>query len=72
MHGCVSEEVEPVRDVPVDRLFVALVAVVFETDSGVIQSNHGTAMAGQVPALSSHTIATVSNNFAKSLLGVAT
>ena len=55
--GCVSEEVEPIRDVSVDRLLIALIAVVFKTDAGVVQSNHGTAMAGQVTALSFHTIA---------------
>ena len=57
MLGCVSEEVESVRDVSVDRLLVALIAVVFETDTGVVQSNHRTAMAGQVTALSFHLIA---------------
>ena len=41
----------------VDRLLVALIAVVFETDTGVVQSNHCTAMAGQVTSQSFHTIA---------------
>ncbi|OKL47355.1 hypothetical protein BM477_06715 [Boudabousia marimammalium] len=57
MLGYVSEEVDTVRDASVDCLLGALITVVFKTDTGAVQSNHGTTMPGQGTTLGFHTIA---------------